>query len=121
MVARAEMSANNEFVLKAIGTLQEVVQMHVAELVNLLASVLRSDKAKLRKQDLVLKGCRTVIKTRWAGVACVGNERRSHFLCHRCSGQAEFSDLIARQPKVFFFELEAAIPHDIANRRNRMR
>ena len=46
--------ADNQFVLKAVGSFNEVVQVHVAELVNLLPAVIRPDKTHLRYQDFGL-------------------------------------------------------------------
>src|SRR5439155_16044672 len=62
MVARAEMAGDNQFVLEPVGPLDEIIQVHVAELVNLLPAVSRPEEAQLRDQDLRLVRGREVVQ-----------------------------------------------------------
>src|SRR5258708_2804316 len=47
MVARTEVAAHDQLVAELVGPLQEVVQVHVAELVDLFAAVVGADEAHL--------------------------------------------------------------------------
>jgi len=44
MIARAEVRADDHLILEAIGPLHEIVQVHVPELVNLLAAMIGPDE-----------------------------------------------------------------------------
>src|SRR5207302_2172980 len=48
MIARAEMTAHDQFVLEAVGPFDEVVQVHVTELVDLLTAMVRTNETHLR-------------------------------------------------------------------------
>src|SRR5580704_14569002 len=54
VIARSQVSADDQLILKTIGSLQEVVQVHVAELVDLLPPMIGPDKAQLGDEDLGL-------------------------------------------------------------------
>src|SRR2546428_3585358 len=54
MIARAEVGENNQLVAETFRSLHDVVQVHVAELVDLLAAVIGPNEADLGDQDLRL-------------------------------------------------------------------
>src|SRR5438552_650907 len=78
MVARAQVAADQQLVVKTIGPLQEIVQVHVTELVDLLAAVVGTDETEFRDQDLRLEDRRIGVQARRARVAGVAQQRCSH-------------------------------------------
>src|SRR5262245_19967486 len=99
------MRADDELILEAVGALQKIIQVHVAELVNLLPEMIGPDEAQLGDEDLSLEDGRAAIQSRGAGVAGVSNERCPHFTRHRRSCQPQISDLLAGQPQVLLLQL----------------
>src|SRR5262245_66016188 len=64
VVPGAEVRRDDQFVLEPRGAFHEVVQVHVAELVNLVAAVARPDEAQLRDEDLRVEAGRAVVESR---------------------------------------------------------
>ena len=52
MVARAQMRSDNEFILELIATIDKIVQVHVAEFVDLFFAVLGRNKRHFTDQHL---------------------------------------------------------------------
>jgi hypothetical protein len=63
MRASTQMGQNDQFVLKLLCAFQNVVEMHVAELVDLFLAVLRSEKSHLRDQHFSLVNIRMGIQS----------------------------------------------------------
>ena len=87
--------------LKRSRALDEVVQVHVAELVDLLPAVVGRDEAHLRDQDLRLEDGRVGVEAGRAGVAGVGRAAACALLArHLDAGQPQVADLVAGQAVV---------------------
>ena len=56
------MRQNDEFVFKLVGSIKNVVQVHVAELVDLFFAVFRSEERHFRDQDLSLHYVRVSVQ-----------------------------------------------------------
>src|SRR5207247_11195791 len=95
MVARAEVRADNQLVLEAVGPLDEVVEVHVAELVDLLAAVVGPDEAHFGDEDLGLVDRRVVVEAGRAGIAGVGDERHAHLPRYGHPGQPQTANAVA--------------------------
>src|SRR6516162_5042836 len=118
MVAGAEVRKNDQFVLKPVGPFDHVVQVHVAELVDLFPPVAWPDEADFGNEDFRLVDRRVSVQTGRAGIARVGQERGSHLASYRRAAQAQVANLLARQALILLLEFEPAVPDNIAQRRN---
>ena len=65
VVAGAEVGDDDEFVVEEVGTVEEVVEVHVAELVDVFLAMVRRDEGQLANQDLGLVHHRVVVEARW--------------------------------------------------------
>ena len=63
MRSGTQVSQNDQLVLKLVGTLQNVIQMHVAELVNLFFAMFGTEKRHLCNQHFSCKCVRVRFKT----------------------------------------------------------
>ena len=78
-IARTEVGEDDEFVFELVGALQDVVQMSVAELVNLLLAMLRAVKGHLRDENLCFVNGGVVIQADGSGVAEITDQRNADF------------------------------------------
>src|SRR5437870_5295694 len=113
MIAGAEMGKDEQLVFESVRALDEIIQVHMAELVYLLAAVVRANKAHLGDQDLRLESGREVVQARGARIACIGEQRRADLAGHLRSREAQIANLVAGQALEFLLELVAALPDEI--------
>src|SRR5436190_1518358 len=99
------MRANNQLVLEPIGSLQKIVQMHVPELVYLLAPMVRTNEAHLGNENLCIINGRILVEPAWTRVPRVGQDGSAHLARNLHAGQAQVADFLARQAKVLLLEL----------------
>src|SRR2546430_644025 len=78
MVTRAEMATDDQLVLEAVRPLKEIVEVHVAELVDFLAAMVWADEAQLGNEHLGVEHGWKVVEAGGAGVAGVGEQRRAN-------------------------------------------
>ena len=86
MIARAEMAADDHLVMEAGGALDEIVEMHVAELVNFLPAMIGPNETQLHNQHLGFEDGWIAIETGRVGVTGVSHERGAHLPRHRQAG-----------------------------------
>src|SRR5438874_2588820 len=98
MIARAEMGGDNELVLEPLLALQEIIQVHVAELVDLLAAMVGPNETHLGDEDFRLENWRIVIQSGGAGVARVRQKRGADLAGNLRAPQPQIADLVAGQP-----------------------
>src|SRR5438105_3346148 len=115
MIARAEVCADDQFVLESFGSLDEVIQMHVAVFVDFLAAMVGSDEAQLRDEDFCLKGRWVAVEPRGACVAGVADQRRAHFASHLHARLAQITYFFSRQADELVPKFVAALPDNIAD------
>ena len=109
MVAGAKMSADDQLVLETVSPFDEIIQVHVAELVNLLPAVIGPDKAQLGNQHLGLEDRRIVVQASGAGIAGISHQRRPYLTRHRHPRKAQVTDLVAGQPVILLLKLVAEV------------
>ncbi len=79
MIAGAEMRGDDQLILEFVTTVNKVVEVHVAELVDFFFTVIGRDKSHLADLDLGLVHFGTVVEASRGRIAGVGNERRAMF------------------------------------------
>src|SRR5579883_1152437 len=95
------MRTDNYLVMETIGPLDVVIQVHVAEFVDLLAPVVGANEAQLGDEDLGLINRWISVHTSRIGIAGIGNQRGPDLACYRHARQTEIADLVSRQTVIF--------------------
>src|SRR5438128_8197204 len=83
MIARAEVRKDDQLVAEALGALNYIIQMHMAELVDLFTAVVRANETHFGNQDLRVIQRRITVQAGRTGIARVGQKRRPHLLRDR--------------------------------------
>ena len=92
VVARAEVGQNDQLVLEAIGPLDDVVQVRVAEFVDFFLAVFGAEEGHLGDQDLRLVDGGYASSPAGA-FAHKADQRHPHFVAHLLAGEANIADL----------------------------
>ncbi len=101
--------------------IQQVVEMHVAELVNPLFAVAGRDKRHFEDQDIRLVHRGAGVEALGRTVAEIGQAGNPQFAGDLGAGQPQVADLLARKTLVFLAQLLADSPDDEPVRREGVR
>jgi hypothetical protein len=95
MVSRTEMSRDHEFVLKTVTSLYDVIQVHVAEFVNLVTTMIGRDESQLANQHLRFVHHGVIVQPAWRAIADVRQYWPTNFGANIRSREPQVSNLIA--------------------------
>ncbi len=118
VVPRAEVAGDDPLVMKPIAPLDEVVQVHVAVLVNLFLAVAGRDERHLRNQHLRLVHDRRVIESGRRAVAQVRYQRSPFFPRHLDAREPQVANLVARSAGELILQFALPLPHHVTQRRH---
>ena len=82
MVARAEVGGNHQLIFEALAALDQVVEVHVAEFVDVLFAVVGRDKRQLANENFGFVHYRVVVEAGRGAVAEVRDPRAAEFFGH---------------------------------------
>ena len=112
MVTGAGVSANDKFILKPVGPLNEIVQVEVSIFVDFFTAMLCPNETHLCYQDLCPKKRLASVQSGRAGVPGVSNKRSANFPCYFNSRKAQIANLVTLKTKKFFLELMSSVPNE---------
>ena len=113
--AGAEVREDDEFVLEAVGAIEEVIEVHVPELVNLFAAVFRAEKSHFGDQDFAGEDVGMSIEAVRSGVAGEAQNWGERFGGDFGALQTQVTDLVTAEPAEFGAQFFADVIDDVAD------
>ena len=120
MEPRAEVRGDDQLVLEPIGARQEIIEMCVAELVDLVRQLGLADEGHLHDEHLGAVDVGEGVQSLRGGVAEIRDLRDADLGRDLDARQPQVADLLDRQARVLGLELLAPLPHEEADRRDRV-
>lgn len=114
------MHGDYDFIMKLVGSFDDVIQMHVTELVDLFSTMLRPEKGEFCNQDLSFKDRRVVVESRRRGVARVTDERCSYFVSDVLARHSQVANFVAAERLVLQLQLLPSLPDKVTDGGNRV-
>ena len=96
VVTRAEVGEQDQFVFEAVRSFENVVQMRVAELMNLLLTVLRAEERHFSNENLGSVHIGMRIQSRGRGVSQISDDRHANFVRHIFARQSQVANFLVR-------------------------
>ena len=115
VIARAEVDQHDQLILKPFGTLDEIIDVHVAEFVNFLSAVFGPEECHLGNEHAGIENLFTVINARWCGVPRVANQWVFDNFADFVPSKADVSDLVPGKSLIFGFQFFPAVPDNKAH------
>ena len=110
------MARDDQLILESILPFTEVIDMHVAMLMDFLFPMFWGNKGHFRNECFRLKEDRVVVEAFWRGVPSVGNHWDADFRSDFFTGKFQCFDLGAIKVLEFRFEFISPLVNHEANR-----
>lgn len=114
--AGAEVSKDNQLIFEAVGTVEEVIEVHVAELMNFFAAVFGPEEGHFGDQQAGVVDIGVCIESLWGGVAGEADERAEEFRGNVDALEFEIANLVTGESVIFGSEFFADVVDDVADR-----
>ena len=113
--AGTEVGEDDEFVLEAVCAIEEIIEVHVPEFMNLFAAVFRAEEGHFGDQDFAGEDVGVSIETVRSGIAGEADEWGQGFGGDFGALQTQVTDLVAAEPAEFGPQFFADVIDDIAD------
>ena len=104
----------------SIAAFHEIIQVHVAMLMDFLLAVAGRDKRHLGDEDFGLVHVWVVIETAWRAISQIREQGDSYLVRDIDARQSQIPNLIPGERREFRLQLATPFPNGIANRRDRV-
>ncbi len=118
--AGAEVCEDDEFVLEAMGTIEEIIEVHVAEFVNFFAAMFGPEEGHFGDEDFAGVDIGVSIEAWGGGIAGEADEGVEEFGGDFGALESEVADLVAGESAEFGSEFFSDIVDDVADGRDGM-
>lgn len=113
--AGAEVGEDDQFVLEAVGSIEEVVEVHVAELVNFFAAMFGPEEGHFGDEDFAGVDVGVSIEAWGSGIAGEADEGGEGFGSDFGALESQVADLVSAESAEFRSEFFADVVDDVTD------